>query len=55
MTTGEGAFAGQFHGTDDSATTDVNEKPVGVSGTFDGHFSNGSVRGAFGATLDEEE
>ena len=54
VTTGEGAFAGQFHGTDDAATTDVNEKPVGVSGTFDGHFSNGSVRGAFGATLDEE-
>ena len=53
--TGSGAFSGLFHGaalTDDATTTDVDEStfaPISASGTFDGHFENGHVRGAFAA------
>ena len=52
--TGMGAFAGTFHGeaiANDDPDTDVDETtlaPIGASGTFDGHFENGHVRGAFG-------
>ena len=41
-----GNWSGQLHGVD-AATTNVVEMPVSASGMFDGHFSNGHVRGAF--------
>ena len=44
-----GMWSGMFHGGDDSTTTDVVEQPASVSGMFDAHFSNGHVRGSFGA------
>ena len=43
--TGDGAFNGTFHG---APGTDTTLAPIGASGTFDGHFENGHVRGAFG-------
>ena len=43
-----GSWSGLFHGADDTATTAV-EQPASVSGMFDGHFSNGHVRGSFAA------
>jgi hypothetical protein len=43
MTTGGGSYAGTFHG--DSAA----DQPTAASGTFDAHFPNGDVLGAFGA------
>ena len=43
-----GSWSGLFHGADDTTTTGV-EQPASVSGMFDGHFSNGHVRGSFGA------
>ena len=54
-TTGGGSWNGQFFGDSapDVDTTDVNESimPSGVAGEFNGHFVNGHVNGAFGATL----
>ena len=47
-TTGGGDWTGTFHGAGGSAT------PAGVSGTFDGHFSNGHVYGAYGVKLPKE-
>ena len=53
-TTGQGEWAGQFYGTPDTTVTDTAKQyPSGVanqSGEFDGHFANGHVLGAFGAT-----
>ena len=46
-----GTWAGMFHGPNG---TDATDRPVSVSGTFDGHFSNGHVVGAFGANLDDD-
>ena len=43
-TTGGGAWTGTFHGD----PGDNNAQPAGVSGTFDGHFTNGHVYGAYG-------
>ncbi len=61
-TTGGGSWVGQLYGPtvlDDSTTTDVNESlagyPTGVAGEFNGHFVNGHVIGAFGATQDKKE
>ena len=51
MTTGNGTYAGTFHGdggTDDAA-------PSAASGTFDGHFANGHVLGAFGANKQADD
>ena len=45
-TTGMGEYEGTFHG---AAGDDATAAPVSASGTFDGHFSNGHVYGAFGA------
>ena len=47
-TTGMGAYSGQFYGPDMNA---ANEQlmPSAAAGTFDGHFSNGHVLGAFAA------
>ena len=47
-TTGMGAYNGQFYGPDMNA---ANEQlmPSSAAGTFDGHFSNGHVLGAFAA------
>ena len=47
-TTGDGDWMGTFHGAGGTAT------PAGVSGTFDGHFSNGHVYGAYGVKLPKE-
>ena len=47
-TTGGGDWTGTFHGAGGTAT------PAGVSGTFDGHFSNGHVYGAYGVKLPKE-
>ena len=44
-----GEYEGTFHG--DTAA----DQPTAASGTFDGHFLNGHVLGAFGANLVEEE
>ena len=56
-TTGDGVWSGGIFGPttdDDSATTEVDEAesgyPSGVAGEFTGHFDNGHVLGAFGAT-----
>ena len=51
---GMGDWSGHFFGpvtVDDQSTGDVDEtvRPSGVAGTFDGHFNNGDVIGAFGA------
>ena len=48
-TTGGGDWGGAFYGAGGSD----NAQPVGVSGTFDGHFSNGHVYGAYGANKTE--
>ena len=47
MTTGMGTYDGQFYGpaTDDDGPL----MPSSAAGTFDGHFANGHVYGAFGA------
>ena len=45
-TTGMGSYEGTFHG---AAGDDATAAPVSASGTFDGHFANGHVYGAFGA------
>ena len=51
---GQGAWEYRFFGAmvDDPATTTVTETgvPTGIAGEFDGHFTNGQVMGAFGAT-----
>ena len=57
-TTGNGEWQGQFFGTvvsDADTNTSGNQStlPTGVAGEFNGHFSNGHVIGAFGATQDE--
>ena len=54
MATGMGEFDGTFHGAErtNDDTTAVDESklaPISASGTFDGHFENGHVRGAFAA------
>ena len=43
-----GDWDGQFYGTDPAAADD---RPGSAAGTFNGHFLNGHVAGAFGATL----
>ena len=43
MTTGGGMYAGSFFGTDTAVA------PTSTAGTFDAHFANGHVAGAFGA------
>ena len=55
MLTGDpGAWEGTFHGGDDAETSEVVEMPVSVTGTFDGHFNNGHVYGAFGANMQDD-
>ena len=49
-TTGEGAYNGTFHGDN----TDNTAPPSAASGTFDAHFANGHVLGAFGANIQAE-
>lgn len=46
-TTGNGDWQGRFFGPVGTATTTL---PTGVAGEFTGHFVNGHVIGAFGAT-----
>ena len=46
-----GSWSGQLNGP---AVPNAADRPVSVSGTFDGHFSNGHVVGAFGANLDDD-
>ena len=59
-----GAFMGATKGSGDAGAWDVqfhgdpgtdNAKPSAVSGTFDGHFTNGHVLGAFGANMVEDK
>ena len=47
MTTGGGDWGGNFYDARDA------EAPGSVAGTFDAHFVNGHVAGAFGANADE--
>ena len=47
-TTGDGNWEGNFY-----EARDVDEAPGSVAGTFDAHFVNGHVAGAFGANADE--
>ena len=57
-TTGDGQWQGRFigtFGTDADDTPAVGTPPSGVAGEFNGHFTNGHVIGAFGATMQEEE
>ena len=57
MTAGTGAMGsweGRFNGADDTTTTTVVEQPTGATGTFDAHFTNGHVLGAFGARIQDE-
>ena len=51
VTTGGGSWSGMFHG---AAGAD-DALPGAVSGTFDGHFPNGHVLGAFGANCTDCE
>ena len=46
-TTGDGMLSGKFHGMDDESTEDMVEVPSSAVGTFDAHFTNGHVLGAF--------
>ena len=60
----EGMSSGNWHGqffgevildTDDATTGNQSKLPSGVAGEFNGHFTNGHVLGAFGATQNEME
>ena len=56
-TTGDGQWQDRFigtFGTDDDTTPAVGTPPSGVAGEFNGHFTNGHVIGACGATIEEE-
>jgi hypothetical protein len=48
-TTGMGSYNGQFYGLDMNAA-DEQLMPSAATGTFDGHFTNGHVLGAFAAS-----
>ena len=50
----EGNWIGQFYGPDTTTTDESERYPGGVAGEFTGHFTNGHVIGAFGATKDKE-
>ena len=50
---GDGSFSATFHG-DVTAVDGVVPHPSSVVGEFNAGFSNGSVAGGFGATLDDE-
>ena len=45
----EGEWTGAFLGGDGSGATEEHVMPSAVTGTFDAHFTNGDVAGAFGA------
>ena len=45
--TGGGSWGGTFHGPMDE------DAPTGVTGTFDAHFNNGHILGAYGARKQE--
>ena len=46
----DGEWSGVMYGPDD----DSPQQPTGVAGEFNGHFNNGHVAGAFGATRDSD-
>lgn len=48
----DGEFSGTFHGPGSGA--DGNPQPMYATGIFDGHFTNGHVRGAFGTYKNKE-
>ena len=60
MTTGSagariGTWSGTLYGVDPEETGGVpvlHQPPTGVAGEFNGHFANGHVAGAFGASID---
>ena len=47
-----GNWAGTFYGESDAS--DATAHPGSAAGTFNGHFTNGHVAGAFGTTLQKE-
>ncbi|MDE2789055.1 MAG: hypothetical protein OXI81_01345 [Paracoccaceae bacterium] len=50
---GEGTIAGKWAGGFSDGNDDTAMAPMTAFGTFDGHFTNGHVLGAFGATKEE--
>ena len=52
VTTGDGSYSGTFHGDNTDA---ANAFPGSATGTFDAHFDNGHLAGAFGAHIVEED
>jgi hypothetical protein len=48
----KGDWAGGFFGNPATDATPTDNYPTGVAGEFTGHFNNGHVIGAFGATVD---
>ncbi len=48
----KGGWAGGFFGNPPTDSDPVDNYPTGVAGEFTGHFNNGHVIGAFGATVD---
>ena len=53
-TTGDGNWVVEFFGNPASTTPAEESYPNAVAGEFTGHFANGHVIGAFGATKDKE-
>ncbi len=51
----DGSFSATFHGSVAAAADGSIPKPGSVVGEFNSMFSDGSVAGAFGARMDEEE
>ena len=51
----EGAAAGAWSAMSHGAVGTNGAQPSAVSGTFDGHFTNGHVLGAFGANMVEDK
>ena len=53
-----GEWSGNFYGTnngaDNDSTTTADNRPAAMTGVFNGHFLNGHVAGAFGASLQPE-
>ncbi|MYH03021.1 MAG: hypothetical protein F4142_10735 [Nitrospira sp. SB0675_bin_23] len=53
-TTGNGDWQGRFFGTAGTGGAATTTLPTGVAGEFTGHFVNGHVIGAFGATKQDD-
>ena len=53
-TTGNEDWQGRFFGTAGTGGAATTTLPTGVAGEFTGHFVNGHVIGAFGATKQDD-